>query len=185
MVRPAFVTTTLTMTEPSLRWRFTFCPMWERATFKSILLISEFTIQCLLLLFGPSSGGRWAEFDPYIECTIRCSCCCICRSTGSCKSQPFSRFTFPCCAVPTLFADLRSLSQQHFTELGEWSESERSLLVLLPSPGVVGTLAPAIEASFHGAGSALGVVEWSGSRSPARSFSQGSGALKTNDRSTG
>jgi hypothetical protein len=152
--------------------------MWERATFKSILLISEFTIQCLLRLFGPSSGGRWARFDPYIECILRCSCCCTCRSTGSCRSQPFLRFTCPCCGVRMLFGDLRSLSQQHFTELGESSESERSLLVLLPSPSVVGALAPAIEASFHSAASALRVIERSGSRSPARSLSQGSGASR-------
>ncbi len=152
--------------------------MWERATFKSILLISEFTIQCPLWLFGPSSGGRWARFGPYIGCILRCSCCCICRSTGSCKSQPFSMFTFPCCAGTAFFTDLRSLSQQHFTELGERSESERSLLVLWSAPGIVGALAPAIEASFHSAASALGIVERSGSRSPVRSFSQGSDASK-------
>lgn len=62
--------------------------------------------------------------------------------------------------------------------MGESSESERSLLVLLSSPSVVGALAPAVEASFHGAGSALGVVERSGSRSPARSLSQGLGASR-------
>jgi len=152
--------------------------MCERATFKSILLIPEFTIQYLLLLFGPSSGGRWARFDPYIECILRCWCCCIFRSTGSCMSQPFLRFTCPCCAVRMLSADLRSLSQQQFTELGESSESERSLFVLLPSPSIVRALAPAIEASFHSTASALGIVEWSGSRSPARSLSQGSSASK-------
>jgi hypothetical protein len=90
----------------------------------------------------------------------------------------FRGSTFPCCARTAFFTDLRSLSQQHFTELGERSESERSLLVLWSAPGIVGALAPAIEASFHSAASALGVVEWSGSRSPVRSFSQGSGASK-------
>ena len=86
--------------------------------------------------------------------------------------------TFPCCAGRALFADLRSLSQQHFAELGECGESEDVLFVLLSSPGVVGALAPAIETSFHSAASALSVIEWSGSRSSAWSLSQGPGASR-------
>jgi hypothetical protein len=77
-----------------------------------------------------------------------------------------------------LFADLRSLSQQHFGELGEYGESEDSLFVLLPSPGVVRALAPAVETSFHGTASAFSVVEWSGSGSSAWALSQGSDASK-------
>jgi len=75
-----------------------------------------------------------------------------------------------------LFVDLRSLSQQHFGELGEYGESEDSLFILLSSPSVVWALTPAVEASFHGAASALSVVEWSGSGSSAGALSQGSDA---------
>ena len=77
-----------------------------------------------------------------------------------------------------LFADLRSLSQQHFGELGEYGESEGSLFVLLPSPGVVRALAPAVKTSLHSAAPALSIVEWSRSGSSAWALSQGSDASR-------
>ena len=76
------------------------------------------------------------------------------------------------------FADLRPLGEQHLGQLGECGESENVLFVSLPSPSIVWALAPAVEASFHGAASALSVVERPGSRSPAWALSQGSDASR-------
>ena len=153
-------------------------PTCERATFKSIRFILGLTIQCLLPLFRPNNGCRWVRFDLCIECILRCSSCCICRSTGSCRIQAFHKHLSLICAVRAFLADLRSLSQQHLGELGEYGESEDSLFVLLPSPGVVRALAPAVKTSFHCAASALSVVEWSWSGSSAGALSQSSDASR-------
>jgi len=76
--------------------------------------------------------------------------------------------------VCEILADLRSLGKQHPIELGEFGESEISLFESLPSPSVVGALAPAVETSFHGAASALSIVERSGSGSSAWALGQSS-----------
>ncbi len=101
---------------------------------------------------------------------------------GFLQESAISESTFPCYGVRAFIADLRSLSQQHSGELGEYGESEDFLFILLPSPSIVRALAPAIKASFHSAGSALNIVERSGSRSPARSLSHGL-YLRTRDYS--
>ena len=72
----------------------------------------------------------------------------------------------------TAFADLRPLSEQHREKLGEIGESENVLFESFPSPSIVRTLAPAVEASFHCAASAFYVVERSGSGPSTGTFSQ-------------
>ena len=68
--------------------------------------------------------------------------------------------------------DLRRLMNRQVVLLREWGESENCLLFdSLSTPSVVWALSPAVEASLHGAASALGITEWSGSsRSPSQNF---------------
>jgi len=56
--RPALVISTLTITEPSFKWRLTLRPICERAMFKSILhMFSPFYV--LVRDFSPATTTEW------------------------------------------------------------------------------------------------------------------------------
>lgn len=164
------------MTEPSLRWRFTFCPMCERAMFKSILFI-QLTTQYSPLQYPPSSGDRWAGFGLCTEYIPQCSCCCIFHSMDSCRIRSFCEHLWVVW-VCELVDDLRSPGEQHLIESREFNESETPSLESFASPSVVGTLTPAIETSFHGTTSTFSIVERSRPGSSSWALSQRSDASK-------
>jgi hypothetical protein len=136
---------------------------------------SPFNVLCCYLVPAVPADGQDSVFVSYVYFDVRVVAFAVpwvlagVSHVGS---------TCLCCGVRALFADLSSLSQQHSVELGEFGESENALFILSSSPSVIGTLAPAIETSFHRATPALSIIEWSRSRSPARSLSQNSGSSR-------